>query len=121
MESSVFLIGFSTFLLGFIIGAAVIYFSQKKNEDVSTIKTKLTELQTKINERDGSFKTILDDIKNEKNKFSENKFLESNGKDMQWDFSLMRCRSRNKCYVKKKNSFLCFQFEYQFHLNCLYE
>jgi DNA recombination protein RmuC len=71
MESSVFLIGFSTFLLGFIIGAAVIYFLQKKNEDVSVIKNKLSELQTKINERDGSFKTILDDIKNEKNKFSE--------------------------------------------------
>ena len=71
MESSVFLIGFSTFLLGFIIGAAVIYLTQKKNDDVSAIKNKLSELQTKINERDGSFKTILDDIKNEKNKFSE--------------------------------------------------
>ena len=30
MESSVFLIGFSTFLLGFIIGAAVLYLTQKK-------------------------------------------------------------------------------------------
>ena len=45
MGSSVFLIGFSTFLLGFIIGAAVIYITQKKNEDVSLIKTKLGELQ----------------------------------------------------------------------------
>jgi len=63
MESSMFLIGFSTFLLGFIIGAAVIYLTQKKNDDVSAIKNKLSELQTKINERDGSFKTILDDIK----------------------------------------------------------
>ena len=71
MESSVFLIGFSTFLLGFIIGAAVIYITQKKNEDVSLIKTKLGELQTVINQRDGSFQTILNDIKNEKDKFSE--------------------------------------------------
>ena len=61
MESSVFLIGFSTFLLGFIIGAAVIYITQKKNEDVSSIKTKLSELQTVINQRDGSFQTILND------------------------------------------------------------
>ena len=71
MESSVFLIGFSTFLLGFIIGAAVIYFTQKKNDDVSTIRTNLNELKKDLSERDGSFKTILDDIKNEKNKFSE--------------------------------------------------
>lgn len=71
MESSVFLIGFSTFLLGFIIGAAVIYITQKKNEDVSSIKTKLSELQTVINQRDGSFQTILNDIKTEKDKFSE--------------------------------------------------
>ena len=59
MESSVFLIGFSTFLLGFIIGAAVIYLTQKKNDDVSAIKNKLSELQTKINERDGSLKQFL--------------------------------------------------------------
>ena len=71
MESSVFLIGFSTFLLGFIIGAAVIYLTQKKNDDVSTIRTNLNELKKDLSERDGSFKTILDDIKNEKNKFSE--------------------------------------------------
>jgi DNA recombination protein RmuC len=48
-----------------------LFFYKKKNDDVSAIKNKLSELQTKINERDGSFKTILDDIKNEKNKFSE--------------------------------------------------
>ena len=40
MESSVFLIGFSTFLLGFIIGAAVIYFSQKKLDSATAYYSK---------------------------------------------------------------------------------
>jgi len=81
MESSLFLIGLTTFLLGFIIGAGTIYFVKKRNENVSfwnqiiessaAIKSNISDLKSKIDKREGSFQEILDNIKSEKDKFSE--------------------------------------------------
>lgn len=78
MESSVFLIGFSAFLLGFIIGAAVIFLFGKKskNEDItllkddySSLKSDLKSFITKIDKRDGSFEEIIKNFKDDGQRF----------------------------------------------------